>query len=75
MDSNKPKGSVSWSTLPNSNVLGGRQRAKYAVRDEHGRFMPHEGPDFDNWQLDPEHGRKGGIVRAAMAERVSGRFQ
>lgn len=74
--SNYPKGFVYWSTLPDSNVLGGKARASTAIRDEHGRMMPSDEQAFETWQLDPEHGRKAGKVRAATARRDSkGRFQ
>jgi len=72
--SNHSKGYVFWSTLPDSNVLGGLRRASTAIRDEHGRLMPNDELAFENWQLDPEHGVKGGKVRAATAKRKNGRF-
>ncbi len=75
MKGDHPKGYVFWSTLPDSNVLGGKKRAKTAIRDEHGRFMPTNNEEaFENWRLDPEHGRRGGKVRASIAKRVKGRF-
>lgn len=46
MDTTTQKGFVWWSTLPDSNVLGGKRRASTAVRDEHGRFMP---TDVERW--------------------------
>jgi hypothetical protein len=55
-------------------VRGGEKRAATAVRDKHGRFMPAASEAFDSWQLDPEHGRKGGKARASTARRVKGKF-
>lgn len=56
-------------------VVGGRRRADTAVRDQHGRFMPVDIELWDDWQLDPEHGRKAGVARASIAKRDSkGKF-
>jgi len=74
-DSNHSKGYVYWSTLPDSNVLGGQRRAATAIRDEHGRMMPKDEVAFETWQLDPEHGVKAGKARAATCKRDEhGRF-
>ena len=55
---------------------GGEKRAEYAIRDQQGRFMPvKDEVAFEKWKLDPEHGKPGGKVNAAIAARdIFGRF-
>lgn len=48
---------------------GGRKRASLALRDRQGRFT-----NNPNRPLDPQHGKPGGIKRAATARREKGRF-
>jgi hypothetical protein len=63
-----------YSTNPSPAQLGGQHRASTGIRDQHGRFMPNDEQAFETWTLDPDHGVKGGKIRAATAKRVSGRF-
>lgn len=64
-----------YSTRLSPAQLGGKHRASTAIRDQHGRMMPHDEQAFEAWQLDPEHGVRAGKVRAATAKRDGkGRF-
>ena len=61
-----------YSNNPTPCVLGGTNRSKNAQRDSQGRFMP-TNVTYD-WKSDPEHGKKGGRVRAKTALRINGKF-
>ena len=60
---------------PSSQRLGGLHRAKFAVRDQNGRFMPVEIDKWNSWKLDPDHGVSGGKIAVIKAKRdTKGRF-
>lgn len=55
-------------------IRGGKSRAMTADRDLQGRFMPKDLYAIYAWLLDPEHGKRGGNVRAKTGKRMRGKF-
>lgn len=54
---------------------GGHKRCATADQDMQGRLMPADKSSWRAWQLDSEHGRRGGAARTATAMRNErGRF-
>lgn len=51
-----------WDRMTPANVLGGRNRAIKARRDLLGRFLPDDPIKALYVDLDPEHGKKGGLA-------------
>ena len=64
-----------YSNRPSPLELGGINRSKQAKRDSLGRFMPDNEVGQIIWELDGNHGVKGGKERAKKARRdKSGKF-
>lgn len=63
-----------WARRTPSHVIGGINRAATAERDLQGRFLPHDQHKCAIWLLDPDHGVRGGRVRAATGKREKGRY-
>lgn len=51
-----------WDNLPPANVTGGRHRALKARRDLLGRFLPDDPIKALSVELDPDHGKAGGLA-------------